>query len=103
MRFVVQEILMILGFWSGGFLLSSRILPCMTPANPPVGPSGDIPCPKVSLKCYIASGISLLYGLGWQYVVGWKTQFSSVDLIITVAVGATLGAALARILCPKPL
>jgi hypothetical protein len=98
---IVQWVLMILGWWSGGLLLSSRVVNCMMPPStagavivPPI-------CPKLSYKCWLASFISLIYGGAWHLVLGTKQPFVSVDYVVSVAVGAVLGSAVARILCPK--
>ena len=99
-------ILMILGWWSAGLLLSSWVVHCgrIVPPSPPAGsglPAVDPRCPKLSLKCWIGSVVAVAYGVAWSLVIGLKNGFMLGHYAITVALCAVLGAAVARILCPK--
>jgi hypothetical protein len=96
---IVQWILMILGWWSGGLLLSTTVIHCR-PA-PSTTAQIDPRCPKLSTKCWIASLVSLICGLAWHFVMGLKNGFASGPYLTSVVMSAMLGAAVARILCPK--
>lgn len=98
-------ILMILGWWSAGLLLSSWVVRCgrIVAPSAPIGDQAAIiyPCPKLSLKCWIGSFVAVAYGVAWNLVIGLKNGFMIGHYVITVALCAVLGAAVARILCPK--
>lgn len=99
-----QWVLMVLGWWSGGFLLSSLAIRCRIAV--PVAADGLIakiepPCPKPGYKCWIGSLVALAYGGAWALAMGWKPPVPILDCFVSVALGAILGAAVARILCPK--
>lgn len=102
---IVQWILMILGWWSGGLLLSSKVVHCRTVVRSAStgNPEAAIidPCPKLGYKCWVASLISLACGLAWYFVLGLKNGFASGPYLTSVVMSAMLGAAVARILCPK--
>jgi len=99
---IVQWVLMVLGWWSAGLLLSSRVIPCGQPVQRSTE-FGDIVCPKLSLKCYIAAFIAVAYGLLWFFAFGLKMPVPLGEYVVSAAMGAILGAAFARILCPKPI
>jgi hypothetical protein len=86
-------ILMILGWWSAPIVLCVLIL----------AKGVDPLCPKLSIKCWIASFIGVAYGLAWYFLMGLKNGFVSLDYFVSVIMAAVLGAAVARILCPRPL
>ncbi len=89
----VQWVLMILGWWSAPIVLCAVI----------VRRGVDPPCPRLSIKCWIASFIGVAYGLAWYFWMGLKDGFASHEYFISVIIAAVLGTALARILCPKLL
>jgi hypothetical protein len=95
---------MIVGWWSGGFLLSSFATRCRMAV--PIAADGSIakidpPCPKPSYKIWIGSLVAVAIGGTWTFVMGWKPPVPVLDYSFTVAVGAIVGASVARILCPK--
>jgi len=102
---IVQWILMVLGWWSAGFLLSCKIVHCRPAVRSGSTSTAEAviydPCPKPDYKCWVGSLISALCGLAWYYVMGLKGGFSSGPYLTSVVMSALLGAAVARILCPK--
>jgi len=102
---IVLWILMILGWWSAGLLLSSLVVRCsrIVAPSPPGGTEAAIiyPCPKLSYKCWIGSAVAVLNGLAWYWVMGLKGGYLSGGYLASVALSAILGATVARILCPK--
>jgi hypothetical protein len=96
-----QLLVMILGWWSAGLLLSAKTIQCvgvLAPSDPAIVTP---PCPKLSWKCWLASILSLIYGLLWYFLLGLKGGFVSLDYLASVFVSAVFGAAFARIFCPK--
>lgn len=103
---IVQWILMILGWWSAGFLLSSKIVHCrpiiVMPTTEPRAAVFD-PCPKPSYKVWVGSLVAVVAGGAWLYVLaGLKGGVPVAPYLTSVVMSAILGAAVARILCPKP-
>ena len=103
---IVLWILMILGWWSAGLLLSSWVVHCRRMMAPSPSAEGSLPvidprCPKLSYKCWIGSVVAVLNGLAWYWVMGLKGGYLSGGYLASVALSAVLGAAVARILCPK--
>jgi len=88
-----QWVLMVLGWWSAPIVLCVLI----------VRRSITDPCPRLGIKCWIASFIGVAYGLAWHFLLGPKNGFASGDYLVSVFMAAVLGATLARILCPKLL
>jgi hypothetical protein len=101
----LQWILMIVGWWSGGLLLSSFTIRCriLAPAAPDSTVAWVDPrCPKVSYKIIVGSFVAIVIGGAWTLVMGWKPPVPMPDYFFSVAVSAIVGAAVARILCPLP-
>jgi hypothetical protein len=88
-----QWVLMVLGWGSAAIVLCALV----------VRRSINDPCPKLSIKCWIASLISIAYGVAWYFLMGPYNVFVSYDYFVSVIMAAVLGTALARILCPKLL
>jgi hypothetical protein len=86
-------VLMVLGWGSPSIVLCALVVR--------LGINGG--CPKLSVKCWMASLISIGYGVAWYFLMGLKERFSSTDYLVSVAVAAFVGTAVARILCPKLL
>lgn len=98
-----QWLMMILGWWSGGFLLSSFAIRCRVAV--PAAADGTIakidpPCPRPSYKVWIGSSVALTYGVAWALAMSWKPPVPIFEYFVSVGLGAILGAAVARILCP---
>jgi len=102
---IVQWILMILGWWSAGLLLSSKIVHCRPVfMMPPENREAVVnPCPKLNYKIITGSIVAVVAGGAWLYVLaGLKGGVPIAPYLTSVFMGAILGAAVARILCPKP-
>jgi hypothetical protein len=101
---IFQWVLMILGWWSGGFLLSAFAIRCRVAV--PVAADRTVAaidplCPKPTYKCWVGSLVALACGVAWALAMAWKPPLPIFDYFVTVALGAILGATVARILCPK--
>lgn len=99
-----QWLLMVLGWWGGGFLLSTFAIRCRVVV--PIAADGSIArvdprCPKPSYKIWVGSLVALAFGVAWALAMVWKPPVPILDYFVSVALGAILGAAVALILCPK--
>jgi hypothetical protein len=88
----MRYVLMALGWWAGAIVLSVVIVKAKVNGG----------CPKVSIKCWIGSLLSIAYGFGYYYFMGLKGGFMSQDYLVSFIVASFFGAAVARILCPLP-
>jgi hypothetical protein len=86
-------VMMILGWGCVTIVLCAKI----------VTRSIDGPCPKLSIKCWIAVVIAICYGVAWYFLMGLKNGFVSTDYFISTLIAASVGTAVARVLCPTLL
>jgi hypothetical protein len=102
---ILQWILMVLGWWSAGLLLSAKIVHCrrtilLAPADTNRTAIVD-PCPKLNYKVWTGSIVALGAGILWYFALGLKGGIMIGPYLTSVAMSAVLGATVARILCPK--
>jgi hypothetical protein len=84
---MMRVFLILFPYWAVGYFLAHIF--SIKIGNP-------CPCPK----CWAGSFLSLLYGCGYYFVLGFKGGFGILEYFLSILIAAMIAAALALILCP---